>query len=49
MLKRSACPACHGALQLADGRVVCSACGRAYPIEDGIAVLIAERAENTKI
>lgn len=38
-----ACPACHGALLREDDRVVCAACGRAYPVEDGIAVLIRER------
>ena len=52
-----ACPACHGDLQLyikADSpsekltnadRLLCGACGRAYPIIDGIPVLIVERAE----
>ncbi|HEU5457575.1 MAG TPA: Trm112 family protein [Terracidiphilus sp.] len=38
-----ACPVCHGVLQREETRVVCVACGRAYPVEDGIAVLIAER------
>jgi uncharacterized protein YbaR (Trm112 family) len=39
-----ACPACRGELRLESGRVVCSACGRAYSLVDGIPVLIAERA-----
>jgi uncharacterized protein len=39
-----ACPACHGDLRLEAERVVCRACGRNYPVEDGIAVLIVERA-----
>ena len=38
-----ACPACHGALRHEDNRVVCATCGRVYPVEDGIAVLIRER------
>jgi uncharacterized protein YbaR (Trm112 family) len=54
-----ACPACHGDLRLYpkadslseaptnEGRLLCAACGRAYPIIDGIPVLIVERAEMT--
>jgi hypothetical protein len=40
-----ACPACLGALSIQEEQLVCSACGRAYPIVDGIPVLIAERAQ----
>jgi uncharacterized protein YbaR (Trm112 family) len=52
-----ACPACHGDLRLFRdnaprseapihvGRLICAACGRAYPIVDGIPVLIVERVE----
>ena len=39
-----ACPACLGELKIASDRVACASCGRAYPIEDGIPVLITERA-----
>ncbi|MFZ0745818.1 MAG: Trm112 family protein [Terracidiphilus sp.] len=39
-----ACPVCLGALRLEETRVVCIGCGRAYPVEDGIPVLIVERA-----
>jgi len=45
VLNLLACPACRGALSLHDQRLVCAACGRVYPIVDGIPVLIAERAE----
>ncbi|HTX77467.1 MAG TPA: Trm112 family protein [Terracidiphilus sp.] len=34
-----ACPACYGALRLEPERLVCAACGRDYPIVDGIPVL----------
>jgi uncharacterized protein YbaR (Trm112 family) len=44
-LARLACPACHGDLCSEDARLICSACGRRYPIVDGIPVLIVERAE----
>jgi uncharacterized protein YbaR (Trm112 family) len=38
-----ACPACFGALRLEEARLICTACGRAYPIVDGIPALIAGR------
>jgi uncharacterized protein len=44
-LKVLACPACAGDLRLDDSHLRCVACGRMYPVIDGIPVLIAERAE----
>jgi hypothetical protein len=41
-----ACPACHGDLRSEEARLVCGACGRAYPIVDGIPALIVERVES---
>jgi uncharacterized protein YbaR (Trm112 family) len=43
VLDQLACPACLGALLLEETRLLCDACGRAYPIVDGIPVLIAGR------
>jgi uncharacterized protein len=40
-----ACPVCRGNLRLISPRLICKSCGRAYPVVDGIPVLIAERAE----
>jgi uncharacterized protein YbaR (Trm112 family) len=40
-----ACPACLGALRLEEARLICQACGHAYPIVDGIPALIAGRSE----
>jgi hypothetical protein len=40
-----ACPACYGDLRREDARLVCASCRRAYPVVDGIPVLIVERAE----
>jgi uncharacterized protein len=40
-----ACPACLGALRLEETSVVCTGCGRMYPVVAGIPVLIVERAE----
>jgi uncharacterized protein YbaR (Trm112 family) len=34
-----ACPACCGGLRLDADKLVCTECGRAYPIVDGIPVL----------
>jgi uncharacterized protein YbaR (Trm112 family) len=45
VLSQLACPVCLGALRLGEAHLVCTACARAYPIVDGIPVLIAGRAE----
>jgi uncharacterized protein YbaR (Trm112 family) len=45
ILEQLACPACKGDLRRASAHMVCVACSRAYPIIDGIPVLIANRAE----
>jgi uncharacterized protein YbaR (Trm112 family) len=44
VLEQLACPVCFGGLRLAADAIVCAGCGRAYPLIDGIPVLIAERA-----
>lgn len=43
-----ACPACGGKLRLEEARLVCAGCGRAYPVVDGIPVLIAGREEDLR-
>jgi uncharacterized protein len=41
MLRLLACPACHAGLALLDGdTVLCSGCGRRYPIREGLPVLL---------
>ncbi|MGA7343467.1 MAG: Trm112 family protein [Terracidiphilus sp.] len=45
VLGQLACPVCLGDLRLDGERIVCVQCGRAYPLVDGIPVLIGERAE----
>jgi len=49
VIRQLACPACAGDLRLGDARMQCVACGRAYPVIDGIPVLIAERAEQPPV
>ncbi len=40
------CPACHGEVRLLDGDegIECTACGRIYPVRDGIPVMLVEEA-----
>jgi len=40
-----ACPVCRAPLREEDDRLVCTATGVKYPVEDGIPVLLADRAE----
>ena len=39
------CPVCFAALRFGETTVVCSVCGRTYPVVDGIPVLIAQRGD----
>jgi uncharacterized protein YbaR (Trm112 family) len=50
LLKQLACPACLGTLRLVSsvGQIVCVECKRAYPLIDGIPVLIVDRAMRQK-
>ena len=41
-----ACPACGCGLRMEQAAMVCVGCGRAYPVVDGIPVLIVDRALN---
>ena len=46
LLEIIVCPACHGALAVDDtaNELVCTACGLAYPVRDGIPVLLVDEA-----
>ena len=39
------CPACKGDLLFEETRIVCPACRKAYPIRDGIPVMLIGEAE----
>ena len=45
LLEILACPACKTAVKLEADRLVCTQCGRRYPIRDGIPVMLLEEAE----
>lgn len=46
LLKILACPACRGGLRADDpaDELTCTGCGRAYPVRDGIPVLLVDEA-----
>ncbi len=39
-----ACPACLQSLRSSPDSLTCTACGRVYPVLDGIPILLADRA-----
>ena len=46
LLQLLACPRCRGALaQAGDAFLVCAACALKYPVQDGIPVLLVDRAQ----
>ena len=40
-----ACPACKADVELKEGKIVCTKCGKKYPIKDGIPVMLIDQAE----
>jgi uncharacterized protein YbaR (Trm112 family) len=45
LLEILACPKCKVRVELEGERLVCVRCGRRYRIEDGIPIMLLERAE----
>lgn len=45
LLSILACPACQGDVELKNQKIVCTLCGRKYPVKDGIPVMLVEEAE----
>jgi uncharacterized protein YbaR (Trm112 family) len=45
LLEIMACPACKAPVTQEGDRIVCTACGRRYPIQDGIPVMLVDEAE----
>ena len=45
LLKILACPVCKADVVLKDNKIVCTQCGRKYPIRDGIPIMLVDEAE----
>lgn len=45
LLEILACPVCKEEVRLEGDRLICTQCGRRYPIRDGIPVMLIEEAE----
>jgi uncharacterized protein YbaR (Trm112 family) len=45
LLEILACPACKGDITQVEDRIVCTQCGRKYPIKDGIPIMLVDKAE----
>ncbi len=45
LLQILACPVDKAPVEVRGDRIVCTACGRRYPIRDGIPVMLIEEAE----
>jgi len=39
------CPACKGELVFEEHRIICPGCKKAYPIRDGIPVMLIDEAQ----
>lgn len=40
------CPVCKGKLEAEESRLICRACRKAYPVRDGIPVMLVEEAKS---
>lgn len=47
LLEILVCPDCHGDVEYKDRRhvIVCTACGLAYPVREGIPVMLVDEAK----
>jgi len=45
LLEILACPACRGDVELKDEKIICSKCGRKYPVKDDIPIMLVDEAE----
>jgi uncharacterized protein YbaR (Trm112 family) len=45
LLKILVCPACKSSVRLEEEKIVCTKCGRRYPIRNGIPVMLIDEAE----
>ena len=45
LLRILACPVCKADVVLKDNKIVCTQCGRKYPVRDGIPIMLVDEAE----
>ena len=45
LLKILACPVCKTDVELKGNKIVCTKCGRKYPIRNGIPIMLIDEAE----
>jgi uncharacterized protein YbaR (Trm112 family) len=45
LLEILVCPVDHAKINLNGDRLVCEKCGRAYPVRDGIPIMLVDEAE----
>ncbi len=45
LLEILACPACKANIRLEGEKIVCTGCGRRYPIKDDIPIMLIEESE----
>jgi hypothetical protein len=48
LLSILACPVCKADVKLEEQRIVCSKCGRKYPVRDGIPIMLIDEAEQSE-
>ena len=46
LLEILACPVCKTDIRLENDKIVCTKCGRRYPIKDDIPIMLVEEAED---
>jgi uncharacterized protein YbaR (Trm112 family) len=49
LLEILACPICKESVELEGERLICSRCGKAYPVRNQIPVMLVEEAEDIEI
>ena len=48
LLEVLACPDCKAPVKLEGEKIVCTGCGKRYPIRDGIPIMLIEEAEQSQ-
>jgi uncharacterized protein YbaR (Trm112 family) len=48
LLKILACPVCRKDVRQEGDKIVCTGCGRKYPVRDGVPVMLADEAERSE-